>query len=125
MKLASEALRKFYGREEIKKLKELGMERWWSMIKKNIHMLMYYYHKFFKIFWLTRAQYYGWENTCTFTKAMGECVIHNQRGDLPVLIIRPSVIESSYTEPFPGWLQGKRLNIFFLKDKKKDMINSF
>ncbi|RID47299.1 hypothetical protein BRARA_I03901 [Brassica rapa] len=80
MKLASEALRKFYGREEIKKLKELGMER---------------------------AQYYGWENTCTFTKAMGECVIHNQRGDLPVLIIRPSVIESSYTEPFPGWLQGK------------------
>ncbi|WZZ17715.1 hypothetical protein YC2023_110804 [Brassica napus] len=27
MKLASEALRKFYGREEIKKLKELGMER--------------------------------------------------------------------------------------------------
>ncbi|CAN7061597.1 unnamed protein product [Brassica oleracea var. botrytis] len=27
MKLASEAVRKFYGREEIKKLKELGMER--------------------------------------------------------------------------------------------------
>ncbi|RID47298.1 LOW QUALITY PROTEIN: hypothetical protein BRARA_I03900 [Brassica rapa] len=39
MKLASEALRKFYGREEIKKLKVL-------------------------------AQYYGWENTYTFTKAM-------------------------------------------------------
>ncbi|KAF8102069.1 hypothetical protein N665_0201s0358 [Sinapis alba] len=78
MKLASEALRKFYSREKIKKLKELGMKR---------------------------AQQYGWENTYTFTKAMGESVIHNQRGDLPVVIIRPSIIESSYKEPFPGWLQ--------------------
>ncbi|CAH8360383.1 unnamed protein product [Eruca vesicaria subsp. sativa] len=59
MKLASEAKRKFYGREKSKKLKELGMER---------------------------AQHYGWENTYTFTKAMGESVIHNQRGDLPVLV---------------------------------------
>ncbi|KAF2619441.1 hypothetical protein F2Q68_00041641 [Brassica cretica] len=91
MKLASEAVRKFYGREEIKKLKELGMER---------------------------AQYYGWENTYTFTKAMGESVIQNQRGDLPVVIIRPSIIESSYKEPFPGWLQGIKLKIFFLKDKR-------
>ena len=67
-----------------------------------------------------RAQHYGWENTYTFTKAMGESVIHNQRGDLPVVIIRPSVIESSYKEPFPGWLQGIRLNILFVKVKKKE-----
>jgi len=51
---------------------------------------------------------------------MGESVIHNQRGDLPVVIIRPSVIESSYKEPFPGWLQGIRLNILFVKVKKKE-----
>ena len=49
---------------------------------------------------------------------MGESVIQNQRGDLPVVIIRPSIIESSYKEPFPGWLQGLRLKIFFLKDKR-------
>ncbi|CAF1850329.1 unnamed protein product [Brassica napus] len=41
-----------------------------------------------------------------FTKAMGESLLHSNRGDLPVVIIRPSVIESSYKEPFPGWLQG-------------------
>ncbi|KAL0668746.1 hypothetical protein Bca4012_031450 [Brassica carinata] len=79
VKLASEAARKFHGSEKSKKLKELGFER---------------------------AQSYGWEKAYTFTKAMGESLLHSNRGDLPVVIIRPSVIESSYKEPFPGWLQG-------------------
>ncbi|KAG7565945.1 Fatty acyl-CoA reductase C-terminal [Arabidopsis suecica] len=82
LKLASEAVRKFHGSEETKKLKELGFER---------------------------AQHYGWENTYTFTNAMGESIIHIKRGDLPVVIIRPSIIESSYKEPFPGWIQGIRM----------------
>ncbi|CAH8360440.1 unnamed protein product [Eruca vesicaria subsp. sativa] len=94
-KLASEALTKFHGREESKRLKELGMER---------------------------AQHYGWENTYTFTKAMGESVIHNQRGDLPVVIIRPSSIESSYKEPFPGWLQGIRMTAPLILAYGKDQI---
>ncbi|KAL1191508.1 Fatty acyl-CoA reductase 6 [Cardamine amara subsp. amara] len=82
LKLALEAVRKFRGSEEIKKLKELGFER---------------------------AHHYAWENTYTFTKAMGESLIHSNRGDLPVVIIRPSIIESSYKEPFPGWIQGIRM----------------
>ncbi|CAH8353179.1 unnamed protein product [Eruca vesicaria subsp. sativa] len=95
LKLASEAVRMFHGSEEIKKLKELGMER---------------------------AQQYGWENTYTFTKAMGESIIHSQRGDLPVVIIRPSIIESSYKEPFPGWLQGIRMSAPLILAYGKDHI---
>ncbi|XP_048597151.1 fatty acyl-CoA reductase 6, chloroplastic isoform X1 [Brassica napus] len=98
LKLASEAVRKLHGSEEIKKLKELGMKR---------------------------AQHYGWENTYTFTKAMGESVIHNQRGDLPVVIIRPSVIESSYKEPFPGWLQGIRMSDPIILAYGKGQISDF
>ncbi|KAL0432838.1 UNVERIFIED_CONTAM: Fatty acyl-CoA reductase 2 [Sesamum latifolium] len=58
---------------------------------------------------LERAAFYGWYTTYHMTKAMGEMVINEIRGDVPVLIIRPSVIESSYKEPTPGWIQGNRM----------------
>ncbi|KAL9428312.1 hypothetical protein AB3S75_030325 [Citrus x aurantiifolia] len=58
---------------------------------------------------LERARKYGWQDTYVFTKAMGEMVIDNMRGDIPVVIIRPSVIESTCKEPFPGWMEGNRM----------------
>lgn len=58
---------------------------------------------------LQRAKKYGWQDTYVFTKAMGEMVIDNMRGDIPVVIIRPSVIESTFKEPFPGWIEGNRM----------------
>ena len=30
--------------------------------------------------------------------------MQKRRGDLPMCIIRPAIINSSYAEPFPGWL---------------------
>ncbi|GFP87154.1 fatty acyl-coa reductase 2 [Phtheirospermum japonicum] len=56
-----------------------------------------------------RATYFGWYNTYHLTKAMGEMVLDEIRGDVPVVIIRPTVIESSFKEPFPGWIQGNRM----------------
>lgn len=35
-------------------------------------------------------------------------MIDNLRGDVPVVVIRPSVIESTHREPFPGWMEGSR-----------------
>ncbi|KAH9292347.1 hypothetical protein KI387_042466, partial [Taxus chinensis] len=58
---------------------------------------------------LQRASKYGWPNTYTFTKAMGEMLVGERRGDLPVVIIRPSVIESTFADPFPGWMEGSSL----------------
>ncbi|KAJ0612668.1 putative oxidoreductase [Helianthus annuus] len=58
---------------------------------------------------LERAKLYGWQDTYVFTKAMGEMMIDKMRGDIPVVIIRPSVIESTYKEPFPGWMEGNRM----------------
>ncbi|KAK9068571.1 hypothetical protein SSX86_012686 [Deinandra increscens subsp. villosa] len=56
-----------------------------------------------------RAKLYGWQDTYVFTKAMGEMMIDKMGGDIPVVIIRPSVIESTYAEPFPGWMEGNRM----------------
>ncbi|XP_052173634.1 fatty acyl-CoA reductase 2, chloroplastic [Diospyros lotus] len=58
---------------------------------------------------LERAQKHGWQDTYVFTKAMGEMLINSMRGEIPVVIIRPSVIESTCREPFPGWMEGNRM----------------
>ncbi|KAF6171533.1 hypothetical protein GIB67_018057 [Kingdonia uniflora] len=36
---------------------------------------------------------------------MGEMLIGQLRGDLPVSIIRPYIITSTIKEPFPGWIE--------------------
>ena len=58
---------------------------------------------------LKRAQSRGWNDTYTYMKALGEQMVAKTRGDLPVAIIRPSIIESSLEEPQPGWLDGLRM----------------
>lgn len=57
---------------------------------------------------LKRACHFGWPNVYTFTKAMGEMLLAEQRGDLPVVIIRPTMVTSTYQDPFPGWIEGAR-----------------
>ncbi|MGH9338430.1 MAG: AMP-binding protein [Acidobacteriota bacterium] len=55
------------------------------------------------------ARQRGWNDTYTYTKAIGEQVVLRARGDTPTIIVRPSVIESSLSEPNPGWLDGLRM----------------
>ena len=43
-------------------------------------------------------------NTYTFTKAMAENVITDHASDLPVAIMRPSIVVASIKEPIPGWV---------------------
>ena len=43
-------------------------------------------------------------DTYTFTKALCERRMKGRRGDLNMSIIRPAIINTSYLEPFPGWL---------------------
>uniref|UniRef100_A0A803MKL2 Fatty acyl-CoA reductase n=1 Tax=Chenopodium quinoa TaxID=63459 RepID=A0A803MKL2_CHEQI len=55
-----------------------------------------------------RAKMYGWPNAYVFTKAMGEMLVGKHRGNLPVLIMRPTIMCSTLKEPFPGWVEGCR-----------------
>ncbi|KAI3450694.1 hypothetical protein Pfo_007359 [Paulownia fortunei] len=57
---------------------------------------------------IQRARKYGWPNTYSFTKAMGEMLLGHMKEKTPLVIIRPTIITSTYKEPFPGWLEGIR-----------------
>ncbi|KAL0537888.1 hypothetical protein IC582_026879 [Cucumis melo] len=57
---------------------------------------------------LERSKLYGWPNTYVFTKAMGEMIIGDLKDDVPLIVIRPTIVTSTYKEPFPGWIEGVR-----------------
>ena len=56
-----------------------------------------------------RAASVGWPDAYAFTKALGEQALIDSRGDVPVSIVRPSIIESAWLEPRPGWIRGFRM----------------
>jgi HAD superfamily hydrolase (TIGR01490 family) len=51
----------------------------------------------------------GFSDIYSFTKAMAEQAVVELRGDIPLSIVRPSIIESALDEPFAGWLEGFRM----------------
>lgn len=57
---------------------------------------------------MERAKQWGWTNTYTYTKSMGEQLTLERAADLdvPVCIVRPAIVESSHDFPFPGWNEG-------------------
>ena len=55
---------------------------------------------------MRRAQQFGWPNTYTFTKSLAESLIATRGGDLPVAVVRPSIVETSTHSPFSGWNEG-------------------
>jgi fatty acyl-CoA reductase len=56
-----------------------------------------------------RAGALGFPDAYAMTKALAEQALVETRGDLQVSIVRPSIIESAYSEPFPGWIRGFRM----------------
>ena len=54
---------------------------------------------------MNRADRWGWTNTYTYTKSMGEQLIAQTPG-LTYAIVRPAIVESSLRFPFPGWNEG-------------------
>jgi thioester reductase-like protein len=55
---------------------------------------------------MKRAHHLGWPNTYTFTKSLGESILAKLGRDLPIAIVRPSIVESSERTPFSGWNEG-------------------
>jgi HAD superfamily hydrolase (TIGR01490 family) len=57
----------------------------------------------------SRASSLGWPDAYAYTKALGEGALTEMKGDVPVSIVRPSIIESALVEPRPGWIRGFRM----------------
>ena len=65
-----------------------------------------------------RAASVGWPDAYAFTKALGEQALTDTvaknaaepgAAPVPISIVRPSIIESSWAEPTPGWIRGFRM----------------
>jgi alcohol-forming fatty acyl-CoA reductase len=56
-----------------------------------------------------RAQSLGWPDAYAFTKALGERALAGSHHDVSMTIVRPSIIESAWAEPRPGWIRGFRM----------------
>lgn len=81
-----------------------------------------------------RAEHWGWTNTYTYTKSLGEQIVLADK-EVPCAVVRPAIVESSRRYPFPGWnegfnttaplmylmLKGQR-NIMMAEDKPLDVV---
>ena len=52
-----------------------------------------------------RARFWGWPNIYTYAKALGEQLVAAETGSVRS-IVRPSIVESAKSYPFPGWNEG-------------------
>ena len=59
---------------------------------------------------LKHARSRGWNDTYTYMKFLAEQMVMASRDELPTAIVRPSIIESSFDEPEPGWLGKFRMS---------------
>jgi fatty acyl-CoA reductase len=48
---------------------------------------------------------------------MGEMLLVHHKDNIPLIIIRPTMITSTNKDPFPGWIEGQRYIIFITHTK--------
>ena len=72
-----------------------------------------------------RAQGLGWPDAYAYTKSLGERALLDTRGELPLTIVRPSIIESSLAEPVPGWIRGFRMADPVIISYAKGLLKEF
>jgi fatty acyl-CoA reductase len=76
-----------------------------------------------------RAASVGWPDAYAFTKALGEQALTDtvaaQGSDLPFSIVRPSIIESAWAEPHPGWIRGFRMAEPVILSYAKGLLSQF
>jgi HAD superfamily hydrolase (TIGR01490 family) len=56
-----------------------------------------------------RARSLGWTDVYTFTKALGERAVADRGAGIRVSMVRPSIVESSWKHPYPGWIEGFKM----------------
>nr|MBA3529742.1 HAD-IB family hydrolase [Propionibacteriaceae bacterium] len=56
-----------------------------------------------------RARSLGWTDVYAFTKALAERVVADLGANIEVSVVRPSIVESSWLHPYPGWIEGFKM----------------
>ena len=73
----------------------------------------------------SRATSLGWPDVYTYSKALGETALLELHDDIPVSIVRPSIIESAWSQPSPGWIRGFRMAEPLIVSFAKGELNTF
>jgi len=58
---------------------------------------------------IQQSRHYGWNDTYTFTKWLGEQLLIQGLSKQSLTLLRPSIIESAWTSPQPGWVEGVKV----------------
>lgn len=74
---------------------------------------------------LKEANRYGWGDTYTFTKWIGEQILLRKMQGKTLTIVRPSVVESCLKEPKPGWIEGVKVTDAILLAYARDKVSYF
>ena len=53
-----------------------------------------------------RAEHWGWTNTYTYSKSLGEQLAWQHRDEVEMAFVRPAIVESALSFPKPGWNSG-------------------
>lgn len=53
---------------------------------------------------ITEETIHPYPNTYSFTKALGEQLLQAERENLPICVLRPSIVTAAIKEPLPGWI---------------------
>ncbi len=72
-----------------------------------------------------RAHALGWPDAYAYSKALGEWALLEVREDLPVTLVRPSIIEAALAEPHPGWIRGFRMADPVIISYAKGLLKEF
>ncbi len=58
---------------------------------------------------IREANRYGWNDTYTFTKWIGEQLLFKGLRGSTLTVVRPSIVESTLKSPVPGWIEGVKV----------------
>lgn len=72
-----------------------------------------------------RASSLGWPDAYAYSKALGEIALSEAVLDIGVSVVRPSIIESSLIQPFPGWIRGFRMAEPIIISFAKGLLKEF
>ena len=73
----------------------------------------------------SRATSLGWPDVYTYYKALGEQALLELHDQVPLTVLRPSIIESAWSEPSPGWIRGFRMAETLIVSFGKGELNQF
>ncbi len=72
-----------------------------------------------------RAASLGWPDAYAYSKALGEMALTSSKLSIKVSIVRPSIIESSLNQPYPGWIRGFRMAEPIIISFAKGLLKEF